>query len=54
MRSPSVPLVGLSRSSTFIPELESLRGIAVSLVLSALTYRWIERPFLVRKARVDS
>jgi peptidoglycan/LPS O-acetylase OafA/YrhL len=26
---------------------------AICLVLSALTYRWIERPFLVRKARID-
>jgi peptidoglycan/LPS O-acetylase OafA/YrhL len=31
---PSVPLVGLSRSSTFTPELESLRGVAVLLVFA--------------------
>jgi peptidoglycan/LPS O-acetylase OafA/YrhL len=27
---------------------------ALCIALASLTYRWIERPFLVRKARLDT
>src|SRR5437867_4042609 len=46
--SETTPLVGLRRSSTFLPELESVRGIAVLLVFSFHVDGFVRYPFSVK------
>lgn len=44
----AVPLVGLRRSSRFVPELESVRGIAVLLVFAFHVDGYVRYPFTVQ------
>ena len=52
-------ILGMRRAGLTIPARWTIVGLLVALLvaalclaLSTLTYRWIERPFLVRKARL--
>ena len=47
------PMQATLREDTTLWAGATVVGFAACLALSAATYRWIERPFLVRKARID-